>query len=107
MSLHVPGAVSAPLSHWRSGTISGEGHRPGSRVDRQQTPGAATPTGGRNRTSATRSPSISKEGVTPLMSNVMAKLNRPNRTFAVVRALENGRVKKGMYTDTVPGRCRS
>ncbi|MFJ9693238.1 LuxR C-terminal-related transcriptional regulator [Kitasatospora sp. NPDC101183] len=39
---------------------------------------------------AARSLGISENGVKRLMGNILAKLNSPNRTLAVVRALETG-----------------
>lgn len=43
---------------------------------------------------AARSLGISDNGVKRLMGNVLAKLNSPNRTLAVVRALEIGLIQK-------------
>jgi DNA-binding CsgD family transcriptional regulator len=37
---------------------------------------------------------ISENGVKRLMGNILAKLNSPNRTLAVVRALETGLLRK-------------
>ncbi|MER5448721.1 LuxR C-terminal-related transcriptional regulator [Streptomyces sp. NPDC002764] len=43
---------------------------------------------------AARSLGISENGVKRLMGNILAKLNSPNRTLAVVRALETGLLRK-------------
>ncbi|WP_067699738.1 helix-turn-helix transcriptional regulator [Nocardia jejuensis] len=43
---------------------------------------------------AARALGISENGVKRLMGNVLAKLNSPNRTLAVVRALEIGLIRK-------------
>lgn len=45
---------------------------------------------GQSNKQAARSLGISENGIKRLMGNVLAKLNSPNRTLAVVRALELG-----------------
>ncbi|MEV0482433.1 response regulator transcription factor [Streptomyces sp. NPDC050508] len=50
--------------------------------------------GGLSNKQAARSLGISENGVKRLMGNILAKLNSPNRTLAVVRALEIGLLAK-------------
>jgi DNA-binding NarL/FixJ family response regulator len=45
---------------------------------------------GQSNKQAARSLGISENGIKRLMGNILAKLNSPNRTLAVVRALELG-----------------
>ncbi|MEU4117496.1 response regulator transcription factor [Kitasatospora sp. NPDC028055] len=50
--------------------------------------------GGLSNKQAARSLGISENGVKRLMGNILAKLNSPNRTLAVVRAMELGLLAK-------------
>ncbi|MFF9404727.1 LuxR C-terminal-related transcriptional regulator [Streptomyces anandii] len=50
--------------------------------------------GGLSNKQAARSLGISENGVKRLMGSILAKLNSPNRTLAVVRALETGLLRK-------------
>lgn len=49
--------------------------------------------GGSSNRQAARELGISENGIKRLMGNIMAKLNSPNRTLAVVRAMEIGLLK--------------